>query len=71
VIDPWNGEKNMRSENRKTRLVLLGILAAFLMGVTGAALAADPAAEPTSFAEALAKAAQEDKVLVVDFYTDY
>lgn len=57
----------MRPENVKSRLVLLGILAAIVLGVSGAAAAAEPA----NFAEALAKAAQEDKVLVVDFYTDY
>ncbi len=57
----------MRPENVKSRLVLLGILAAIVLGVSGAAAAAEPA----NFAEALAKATQEDKVLVVDFYTDY
>ena len=57
----------MRPENVKSRLVLLGILAAFVLGASGAV----PAAEPTDFATALAKAAREDKVLVVDFYTDY
>ena len=57
----------MRPENRKSRLALLSILTAFVFGVTGAAVAAEPA----SFAEALAQAAKEDKVLVVDFYTDW
>ena len=61
----------MRPENVKSRLVLLGLLAAFVFGVTGVAVADDPAANPTNFAEALAKAAKENKVLVVDFYTDY
>ena len=57
----------MRPENRFNRLVVLSLLAAFVFGVTGAAVAAEPA----NFAEALAKAAKEDKVLVVDFYTDW
>lgn len=57
----------MRPENIKSRLTLLSILAAFVFGVTGAAVAADPA----NFADALAQAAKEDKVLVVDFYTDW
>jgi hypothetical protein len=63
----WNGESNMRSENRNNRLVLLSLLAIFVVGSTGAALAEEPA----NFAEALAQAAKEDKVLVVDFYTDW
>jgi hypothetical protein len=57
----------MRSENRKSRLALLSILAAFVIGVTGAAMAEEPA----TFADALAQAAKEDKVLVVDFFTDW
>jgi len=63
----------MRSENRNNRLVLLSLLAVFTIGAigtigtTGAALAEEPA----NFAEALAQAAAEDKVLVVDFYTDW
>jgi len=57
----------MRPENGKSRLVLLIILAAFVFGVTGAAMAAEPA----DFAEALARAAKENKVLVVDFFTDW
>ncbi len=63
----WNGESNMRSENLNNRLVLLSLLALFVVGATGAALAEEPA----NFAEALAQAAAEDKVLVVDFYTDW
>ena len=57
----------MRPENFTSRLALLSILAAFVFGVTGAAVAADPA----DFADALAQATKEDKVLVVDFYTDW
>jgi hypothetical protein len=63
----WNGVTNMRSENRKNSLALLSLLAVFIIGVTGTALADEPA----TFAEALARAAKEDKVLVVDFYTDW
>ncbi|MEN8006455.1 MAG: hypothetical protein ABFS42_05535 [Candidatus Krumholzibacteriota bacterium] len=57
----------MRPDNPLKRLVLLSLLAAFVFGVTGAAVAAEPA----NFTEALAQAAAEDKVLVVDFYTDW
>jgi hypothetical protein len=57
----------MRPEIRMNRLVVTSLLAAFVCGVTGAALAADP----TSFAEAKAQAARENKILVVDFYTDW
>jgi hypothetical protein len=66
----WNGESNMRSENRNKRLVLLSLLAILAIGAigtTGSALAEEPA----NFAEALAQAAAEDKVLIVDFYTDW
>ena len=57
----------MRPENFTSRLALLSILAAFVFGVTGAAVAEEPA----NFADALAQAAKENKVLVVDFYTDW
>jgi hypothetical protein len=57
----------MRSENRNSRLVLLSLMAVFAIGATGAALADGP----TNFAEAVAQAAAEDKVLVLDFYTDW
>ena len=57
----------MRSENRNSRLVLLSLLAALAVGATGSALAEESA----NFAEALAQAAAEDKVLVLDFYTDW
>ena len=45
----------MRPENFKSRLALLSILAAFVFGVTGAAVAADPA----NFADALAQLGKE------------
>ncbi len=54
----------MRKLNRKVQLT---VLLAFLLGLSGAALADGPA----SFEEALALAAKEDKILVVDFYTDW
>lgn len=65
--DVWNGEPNMRSENLKIRLALLSLLAVFVFGLSGTALAEEPA----NFADALAQATKEDKVLVVDFYTDW
>lgn len=57
----------MRPENSKNRLVLLSILAVFVLGLTGAAVAEEPA----TFADALAQAAEENKILVVDFMTDW
>ena len=57
----------MRSENRKIGLTLLSILMAVTFGATGVAMAEEPA----DFAAALALAAKEDKVLVVDFMTDW
>ena len=57
----------MRPENRNKTLVVLSLLATFVLGGSGAALAEGPA----TFADALAQATSEDKVLVVDFYTDW
>lgn len=55
----------MRSPNRT--LALATALMAFVLGLAGAAVADQPA----TFAEALAQAKEQDKVLVVDFYTDW
>ena len=55
----------MRSKNRT--LALATALLAFVLGLAGAAVADQPA----TFAEALAQAKEQDKVLVVDFYTDW
>lgn len=55
----------MRSPNRT--LVLATALTAFVLGLAGAALADQPA----TFAEALAQAKEQDKPLIVDFYTDW
>jgi hypothetical protein len=57
----------MRSDNRKIRLGLLNLLIVLLIGITGTALAAEPA----NFNEALAQAAEQDKVLVLDFFTEW
>lgn len=57
----------MRSLIRKDQLALTGVLLAFVLGLSGAALADGPA----TLDEALALAAKENKVLVVDFYTDW
>jgi len=57
----------MRTLNRKDQLTLMGTLLVFVLGLAGTALAAGPA----SFDEALALAAKENKILVVDFYTDW
>ena len=55
----------MRSPNRT--LALATALMAFVLGLAGAALADQPA----TFAEALAQAKEQDKPLIVDFYTDW
>jgi len=57
----------MRTLNLKAQLTLTGILLAFVLGLSGTALADGPA----TFEEALALATKENKVLVVDFYTDW
>ncbi len=57
----------MRKLNLKAQLTLTGVLLAFVLGLTGTALAEEPA----TFKDALALAAKENKVLVVDFYTDW
>ena len=57
----------MRSEISKGRLALVTALLAFVLGLSGAAMADQPA----TFAEALAQAKEQDKPLVVDFYTDW
>lgn len=57
----------MRPVNPIKPLAVLTLLAAFVLGATGAAVADEPA----DFAAALAKASQEDQVLVVDFFTDW
>jgi hypothetical protein len=51
----------------RARRIALGTLLAIVFGLTGSVLADGPA----TFAEAKALAAKEDKVLVVDFYTDW
>ncbi len=57
----------MRQLNLKDQLTLMGVLLAFVLSLAGTALADGPA----SFEEALALAAKENKVLVVDFYADW
>jgi len=50
--------------------VLTGALAALALGAfAAAAVAAD--GSPATYDEALAQARQQDKVLVIDFYTDW
>ncbi len=53
----------MLSKSLIGRLVLLTVLALFATTAL--------ADEPTSFKEALAKAKAENKMLVIDFYTDW
>jgi hypothetical protein len=57
----------MRPNSNQGRLALATALLAFVLGISGAALADQPA----TLAEALAQAKEQDKVLVVDFYTDW
>jgi hypothetical protein len=57
----------MRPNFNQGQLALATALLAFVLGISGAALADQPA----TLAEALAQAKEQDKVLVVDFYTDW
>lgn len=57
----------MRTLNWKSRLTLAGIMLTFVLSLAGSAFAGGPA----TFEEAKALAAQENKVLVLDFYTDW
>ncbi len=57
----------MRTLIRKDQLALMGALLAFVLGLSGTALADGPA----TFEEALALAAKENKIVVADFYTDW
>ena len=57
----------MRKFDRTSRLAPLGVLLALTLGLTGGALADGPA----TFDEALALAAEQDKLVVIDFYTDW
>jgi hypothetical protein len=57
----------MRKLIRKDQLALMGVLLAFTLGLSGAALADGPA----TFEEALALAAKENKIIIADFATDW
>ncbi|MFT5232170.1 MAG: hypothetical protein ACI9UK_000771 [Candidatus Krumholzibacteriia bacterium] len=57
----------MRMLNWKSRLTLAGIMLTFVLSLAGTAFADGPA----SFDEALALAGEENKVVVLDFYTDW
>ena len=57
----------MRTMIRNRRLAPLGVLLALTVGLSGAAIAEDAA----TFDETLARAAKENKLVVIDFYTDW
>ena len=57
----------MRKLNLKDQLAMMAVLLAFTLGLAGTAMANDPA----TFKEALALASKENKVLVMDFFTDW
>lgn len=57
----------MRTMIRNSRLAPLGVLLALTVGLSGAAFAEDAA----TFDETLARAAKENKLVVIDFYTDW
>jgi hypothetical protein len=61
------GEDAMRNLDRTSRLAPTGVLLALTLGLAGGALAGLPA----TFDEALARAAEQDKLVVIDFYTDW
>jgi Ni,Fe-hydrogenase maturation factor len=57
----------MRKPTRKNAAATLAL--AFILGLGATAMADE--AVPATFAEALAKANAENKVLIVDFFTDW
>ncbi len=57
----------MKKNSLKNRLVMLTVLAAMVLAFAATAMASEPA----SFKEALALAKAENKMLVIDFYTDW
>ena len=57
----------MRNYQRHGKAAGLVVMLTFALGLTGAAWAD----QPESFADALALAAKQDRVLVVDFFTDW
>ncbi|MBK6733388.1 MAG: hypothetical protein IPG61_04770 [bacterium] len=50
--------------------VLAGVLTALVLGAAAASALADDSG-PATFTDALALAQQQNKVLVIDFYTDW
>ena len=57
----------MSSTNFPGKLIALTVICATLLGSAGLALAT----EPGSYAKALAQAEAENKIVVIDFYTDW
>ena len=57
----------MRNKSLTSRLAMLTVLAAMVLAFAATALASEPA----SFKEALAMAKAQNKMLVIDFYTDW
>ena len=56
----------MRARNLRDRLLLTGALLVMVAGLAGTALAETP-----EFDAALKRAAEENKPLILDFYTDW
>ena len=57
----------MQNRSLKSRLVMLTMLAALVMAFAATAMAS----EPKTFDEALKLAKAQNKMLVIDFYTDW
>ncbi len=57
----------MRALNSVGKLTVLTVICATMLGSTGLALAT----EPGSYAKALAEAEAANKMVVIDFYTDW
>ncbi len=57
----------MQNKSLRSRLAMLTLLAAMLLAFAATAMASEPA----SFKEALTLAKAENKMLVIDFYTDW
>lgn len=57
----------MRAMNTPGKLTALAVICATLLGTVGLAVAT----EPGSYAKALAQAEAENKIVVIDFFTDW
>ena len=64
---PFQEKMPMRFMNSSGKLTILLVVCATLLGAVGHALAT----EPGTYAKALAEAEAENKMVVIDFFTDW